>query len=193
MPVNSVQTPDGTIIRRETIDLDAGTYTLEVDGAEVESRPLTPEEVIQYSPPPPTPEELEAQALRVAARVAVVDKVRAEDLTDAEVASIAPIFPPWEPDIAVTVGEVYQWDGTLVEVIQGHVTQADWEPDQVPALFKIHRTDSGGGPIQWQPGIAVEVDEIVTYEGTSYRVIQAHTTQAGWTPPAVPSLFEPLP
>ena len=53
--------------------------------------------------------------------------------------------------------------------------------------------------VKWQPGIAVEVGQILHYEVDDklYEVIQAHTTQSDWTPDIVPALFniihEPLP
>jgi hypothetical protein len=43
---------NSTCIRAEIIDLDAGTYTLEVDGQVVDSRPLTVEEIKRYGPRP---------------------------------------------------------------------------------------------------------------------------------------------
>lgn len=42
---------------------------------------------------------------------------------------------------------------------------------------------------EWAPGQAVAVGDLRTYGGVTYRCIQAHTTQAGWTPVAVPSLW----
>ena len=33
------------------------------------------------------------------------------------------------------------------------------------------------------------VGDRVTYQGETYEVIQAHTSQAGWTPSATPSLW----
>ena len=139
------------------------------------------------------PGELSADqpVFRAAARLTVVDKVRADALTDEQVASVAPLFDPWQPGLDVKVGDVLSWDGTLVEVIQAHTTQADWEPHLVPALWKIHRTDDGTGPIPWQPGISVVAGEQVTYDGVTYDVVQSHTTQTGWEPPATPSLFTP--
>ena len=41
----------------------------------------------------------------------------------------------------------------------------------------------------WKEGQAVKVDERYQYNGILYRVIQAHTTQADWTPDATPALF----
>ena len=127
--------------------------------------------------------------LRAARRLFVdqiAAKVKAEELTDAEVADAADLFPDWVSGIAVSVGEVYRWDGTLVEVVQAHTTQADWTPDVVPALFKVHRTPD---MTEWVAGISVSVGEEFTYNGTLYRVLQAHTTQAGWEPPNVPALW----
>lgn len=41
----------------------------------------------------------------------------------------------------------------------------------------------------WAVGTAYAVEERVQYEGTLYRVVQAHTAQADWTPDATPALF----
>ena len=161
----------------------------------MQSFDLTAENVVEVTPDgsrstrPLSPLD---RSLALAARMAAADKVRADALDDAGVVAVAPLFPDWQPGLAVKVGEVYAWDGTLVEVIQAHVTQADWEPNLVPALFKIHRTDDGSGPIPWQPGISVVAGEQVTYDGVTYDVVQSHTTQTGWEPPATPSLFTPV-
>lgn len=41
----------------------------------------------------------------------------------------------------------------------------------------------------WEPGIAYAADELVAYEGVTYRVLQAHTSTGHWLPPEVPSLY----
>lgn len=41
----------------------------------------------------------------------------------------------------------------------------------------------------WQAGVAVVIDELLTYDAVLYRVLQAHTTQADWTPDVADSLF----
>ena len=108
---------------------------------------------------------------------------------DAAVAEVAALFPDWTPGAKVKPGDVLAWDGTLVEVIQGHTTQADWTPDKVPALFRIHRTPE---MTEWQPGIAVKAGEKLTYKGATYEVVQSHRTQAGWEPDRVPSLWKKI-
>lgn len=41
----------------------------------------------------------------------------------------------------------------------------------------------------WEEGIAVSTDECYQYGGTVYRVRQAHTTQADWTPDKTPAMW----
>lgn len=47
-------------------------------------------------------------------------------------------------------------------------------------------------PVPWKPGLTVKVGDRLTYDGVTYQVVQAHTTQADWPPPVVPALFEPV-
>lgn len=42
---------------------------------------------------------------------------------------------------------------------------------------------------EWTTGVTYQIDDIVTYQGTDYICIQSHTSQAGWTPPVVPALW----
>jgi hypothetical protein len=42
----------------------------------------------------------------------------------------------------------------------------------------------------WQPGVALALNETVTYQGQSYAVIQAHTSQSDWTPDIAAALFK---
>ena len=41
----------------------------------------------------------------------------------------------------------------------------------------------------WKAGISYAVGDRVSYDRTLYKVIQAHTSQADWTPAAAASLF----
>ena len=134
------------------------------------------------------------ESAALAARLSVADKVRAGELDDETVAGLVSIFPDLTAGLTVATGEVYAWDGTLVEAIQPHTVEAWWLDlaSLPPSLYKTHRTDDGTGPIEWQPGISVTTDDQVWYDGVLYDVTQAHTTQTGWEPPAVPALFTPV-
>lgn len=41
----------------------------------------------------------------------------------------------------------------------------------------------------WAVGVAYAVGERIKYGGKLYRVVQAHTSQANWTPDITPALF----
>ena len=45
---------------------------------------------------------------------------------------------------------------------------------------------------KWSAGVTVAVDDLYKFRGALYKVVQAHTTQADWTPPTVPALFTPV-
>ena len=55
---------------------------------------------------------------------------------------------------------------------------SDEQALQVPLMFP-----------KWQPDKAYAVGDRVLYLGTLYKVLQAHTSQAGWEPDIAPSLF----
>ena len=42
---------------------------------------------------------------------------------------------------------------------------------------------------KWEPGVSYTVGQLRRYGDTLYRCVQAHTSQADWTPPAVPALW----
>ena len=140
-------------------------------------------EVIEYA----TPEE----SAIIAARLVVLPKLTAEELTDEQVEQFTGLFPSWTVGDTVKAGEVYRWDGTLVEVVQTHKTQADWTPDVVPALFKVHR--AVGSVAAWvQPTGAHDayaLGERVAFKGQTWESTNAANVWQpgvfGWVvPPA---------
>lgn len=67
-------------------------------------------------------------------------------------------------------------------VIEGSVASLDDETAvTVPSLFT-----------PWKPGEAVEVGDRRYYAPRLYKVVQAHTTQADWTPDVTPALWAVL-
>lgn len=49
---------------------------------------------------------------------------------------------------------------------------------------------SGTEPAAWAPYTAYTVNQLVTYNGVTYKVIQSHTSLPGWEPDKVPALFQ---
>jgi subtilisin family serine protease len=54
------------------------------------------------------------------------------------------------------------------------------------------RVDPSGGGTAWAPWTAYAAGATVTFEGATYRCLQPHTSQPGWTPAAVPALWQRL-
>jgi chitinase len=46
------------------------------------------------------------------------------------------------------------------------------------------------GANPWAPNTSYAVNDLVTYGGSTYKCLQAHTTQVGWEPPIVPALWQ---
>ena len=73
-----------------------------------------------------------------------------------------------------------------------------WSADEAgqssnPATITVTTPAAGGactGIAAWSGNsVAYAIGALVTYQGSEYKCIQAHTSQAGWTPAAVPSLW----
>ena len=80
-------------------------------------------------------------------------------------------------------GAVYQHDGGVVMVRQSHY-RTEHDPASTIALFwTVNSTDA------WIAGEWVAVGVVRTYGGKRWRCVQAHTTQADWTPPLTPALW----
>ncbi|MDU5949183.1 MAG: hypothetical protein E6Z15_19250, partial [Paenibacillus macerans] len=51
--------------------------------------------------------------------------------------------------------------------------------------------DPGEGEVQpWQPWVAYRINDLVSYNGSIYACIQAHTSLPGWEPANVPALWQ---
>lgn len=103
--------------------------------------------------------------------------------------------PEWIAGEQVNVGDLRLYDGETYRCLQAHVTQIDWYPPAVPALWAIvvEQTDV------WTAGVYYTGDntagagngDVVLYEpnGHEYRCLQSHTALANWMPPVVPALW----
>lgn len=61
-----------------------------------------------------------------------------------------------------------------------------------PGTYPMGWTQETGLPTAsaWSgASVAYKVGDLVTYSGKTYRALQAHTSQAGWNPSAVPALW----
>ena len=93
---------------------------------------------------------------------------------DASAAAAIALLPAWSAGLTVVSGELYGYDGSIYEVVQGHTTQSDWHPDIVPALFnRIYEALPGEDYPPWvQPTGAQDAYHIgdrVTYNGQNWE------------------------
>ena len=96
-------------------------------------------------------------------------------------------FPPLPDSGWLEQDAIYQHNGQAVIVRQSH-NRTEHDPADVPALFLVHREDASQG-VEWIAGEQVYVGTERTYEGSTYRCLQAHVTQSDWTPDATPALW----
>ena len=68
------------------------------------------------------------------------------------------------------------FDRIMVDVAISYLD--DDEAESVTILFE-----------DWKAGVSHAVGDRRQYEGLLYRCVQAHTSQIGWEPPAVPALW----
>ena len=97
-------------------------------------------------------------------------------------------------------GDIVRYQGRIVR--STHKGLNSWEPgtlgfdwriwEDITPTAEVEDPATGETITEWRPGIAATVGMQLTYNGTTYEVIQAHTTQADWLPDALPALYKRL-
>lgn len=109
-----------------------------------------------------------------------------------------------EYEDAVTEEPAQEWaPGTVVgpgrKVVEGGAeyvnTSGAWlsaSPSQYPLGYQLTTPPTVDETPEWDPnGRPYKAGDQVSYKGTVYKVIQAHRSQADWTPNAVLALYSP--
>jgi len=96
-------------------------------------------------------------------------------------------YPLYKTGHAYNVGDLLVYENELYEVVQAHVSQDDWNPDNVPALYKVHVLQEEGEVREWvQPTGAQDAYNIgdrVLFNGNTYEsLINANV----WSPTVYP-------
>ena len=106
----------------------------------------------------------------------------------------APYSQPTGAHDAYTLGNEVTHDGGLW---RSRWAVNVWEPGTVDGAWdRIGDAPDEPAPVPvddypaWAPNISVSVGDVYTHNGVAYSAVQAHTTQAGWEPPAVPALWK---
>lgn len=89
------------------------------------------------------------------------------------------IFPALPTGGALKRGQIYSYNNGAVMVVQDH-TRTIYAPELTPALFSFYREVTEGQP--WIVGEQIAVSATRTYNGKTYKCIQAHQSQENWNP-----------
>lgn len=134
--------------------------------------------------------------LQAAAQMRRALQLFAASLDEETALEIAGIYPPWAPGRAYTVGEYLTYgvnsvgDPQLYLVVQNHTSQADWEPDKLPALYSPIGLTEDGCPVWSRPAgahDAYKAGDVVDYRGTLYRCTMDGNV---WSPEEYPQGWE---
>lgn len=109
-------------------------------------------------------------------------------VTDEELLTMADATHDWVPNISLFTGDTVMYDGAMFVVIQDHTTQTGWEPGTTTQ--SLYRRVKREGNTEWQPDTDYKTGEESVYADVAYICKQDHTSQIGWEPPNVPSLWE---
>ena len=91
-------------------------------------------------------------------RESLLQKLLSElEMSDSETMEYATLYPIWTIGQAYVSGHILKYglnadnETQLYRVVQGHTSQADWVPDQTPALYQAIGFTASGIPIWTQP------------------------------------------
>lgn len=97
------------------------------------------------------------------------------------------LFPEWEPDVNLTAGQKVRYNGVLYKVLQAHIAQGGWSPEDAPSMFaKLLIPDEDATPEWEQPDSTnpyMKGDK-VTYKGVVYESLIDNNV---WSPEAYPA------
>lgn len=67
-----------------------------------------------------------------------ISKINEAGLTSEEALQVQSLYPEWAVGLEVKVGERYQYDNKLWEVVQEHTTQENWKPGiETSSIWKV--------------------------------------------------------
>ena len=109
----------------------------------------------------------------------------AQSLDDESAMLVPNLYDEWSPSIEYTAGDKIMHNGQLYKVLQTHLSQNGWSPDEVPALFATVREE--GVIEEWhQPDSTNPYmsGERVLFDGLVYESTIDNNV---WSPTAYPA------
>ena len=155
-----------------------------------------------YEPKEGTPLDAYVFAMAGSANVAAAEQTRkalqlfCQTLDDDKALEVATVFPAYAVGRAYAVGDMFQYgenstgDPQLYKVVQAHTSQADWTPNETPALYTAIGLTPAGYPIWNRPSGAHDAygkGDIVSYNEKLYKSLIDGNT---WSPDEYPQGWE---
>jgi len=141
-------------------------------------RDLTEEEIIQRR-------NLEADMMDENIPLSLVrqilkKKVEVEATAEEDLLQYAELFPAYRVKKAYEAGERFYYEGQLYNVVQGHTSQFDWRPDELPALYtQILPAGQIGEWVQPLSTNPYQIGDKVTHNGFTWESTAANNV---WEP-----------
>ena len=111
--------------------------------------------------------------------------IRVDELSEEELLDIIDLYESYQVDRSYKEDDIFKYEGKLYKVIQGHTSQEDWIPSELPALY-LNMMPENVIPEWVQPSgghDAYNVGDKVIYEGQVYECIIDNNT---WSPTDYP-------
>lgn len=118
--------------------------------------------------------------------------IRVDELSEDELLDLINLYDNYQVDKQYKVDDIFEYEGKLYKVIQEHISQDDWIPADLPALYRPLMPDNvvaewdfdrdlAANPIQ--PG-----ERVIWTDGKVYESI--HPTPHAWSPADYPQAWQ---
>ena len=188
------ETFNSGVLRERRDDTARTVTTYGPTGQVTNTRPYTAQENTDADAAEQALADAEAARARAELADAIIDATAAL-MDDAHTDGAAWVQPTGAHNAFPKGATVTHNGKTWLSLIPANV----WEPGNAadPQSYRWWQeviVDPGPGTQAWNGnGHAYKVGDLVTYQGLTYGVLQAHTSQPGWTPTIVPSLYKVVP
>ena len=93
---------------------------------------------------------------------------------NANIQKVSTLFNKYQVGIYYQIGDIFTYgdNNACYKVLQSHKSQADWQPDKTPALYKLIGSNDDGY-LEWKQPLgahdAYGIGDIVWYNGKLYK------------------------
>lgn len=111
---------------------------------------------------------------------------------NANIQKVSTLFNQYQVGIYYQIGDIFTYgnNNACYKVLQSHKSQADWQPDKTPALYKLIGSNDDGY-LEWKQPLgahdAYGIGDIVEYNGKLYKSLINWNV---WSPDVYPAGWE---